>query len=86
MTRTAEETSFLRGSTVGGIGVTDDKPDSRFTFVLDHDTIVDETVSFRFTVGDLLDFAEAEGQTKLYVIVDDASGYRLTGVDIEYEQ
>lgn len=86
VTRTAEETSFLRGSTVGGIGVTDGKPDSRFTFVLDHDTIVDETVSFRFTVGDLLDFAEAEGQKKLYVIVDDASGYRLTGVDIEYEQ
>jgi len=86
--RTSEDTEFLNGSTIGGIGMDDYNPDSHFLFVLDHDPEMNEMLYFDFDLQELKDWAKmaADAQSgagkKWTFKVNDDSGYSFRGVDV----
>ena len=83
--RTGEETENLTGAKIGGLGFDVGNPADGYEFVLDHDPEFEETFYFdSYTVGELRSLAESLSIKKLFIKVNDNSGYSLVGVDIEY--
>ncbi len=83
--RSGEETDNLTGAKIGGIGFDVGNPADGYEFVLDHDPAFEEEFYFdSYTVGELRSLADSLGIKKLFIKVNDNSGYSLVGVDIEY--
>lgn len=82
--RSSEETEFLNGSTIGGIGFDVYVP--TLTFDLDHDPAYEEEITFSYNLGELKGIADASNIKKLCVKINDNTGYSLVRITVEYDK
>ena len=79
--RTSEDTTYLNGSVIGGIGAGTWTPFPEYEFVLGHDPAVDEEFAFEYSLKDMYDTWTALGEGKWWFMVNAGTGYQLVRVD-----
>ncbi len=86
--RTDDDTTYLKGSVIGGIGFDLFQATPPYEFILQHDPAKGEEFYFEYKLQDLKDAAviagEAEGRkiNKWCFVIKDGSGYSFVGVKL----
>ena len=70
---------------IGGLGFDSDVPDEEFTVRRKDYDMIDDYYSFVFDLDDILDTAVSRNAKKLWVIIDENSGFSLFDVHIIYD-
>ena len=84
VTRTQEDTTNLKGSTIGGLCLDSGTPADGYYFIVDKDYDLNEEFYFVYTFEQLMEFKDDFGIKKVTVKVNSNSGYTLQSVDIHY--
>ena len=84
ITRTQEDTTNMKGATIGGLCLDSGTPADGYFFTLQDDYDLDQEFYFEYPFELFTEFKEDFGIRKVTVKVNSNSGYTLQSVDIHY--
>lgn len=84
ITRTQEDTTNMKGSTIGGLCLDSGTPADGYFFTLKDDYDLDQEFYFEYPFELFTEFKDDYGIRKVTVKVNSNSGYTLQSVDIHY--
>ena len=79
--RSSDDTTYLLGSEIGGIGAGTWTPLPEYKFVLGHNPEKEEEFAFEYSLKEMYDTWTALGEQKWWFMITNGSGYSLVRVD-----
>ena len=79
--RSSDDTTYLLGSEIGGIGAGTWTPLPEYKFVLGHNPEKEEEFAFEYSLKEMYDTWTALGEQKWWFMITNGSGYTLVRVD-----